>query len=92
MSSRTVLKPCNRDQSFADVPITTDGVETASFLEASDGLVNMFGAFSLNLCFRRTCLMPFIKDLLGTGVFTFVQCDIRSNIAVRPTDIVPRIF
>lgn len=30
-------------QSFADVPITADGVETASFLEASDGLVNMFG-------------------------------------------------
>ena len=32
-----------RMQSFADVPVTSDGVETASFLEASDGLVNMFG-------------------------------------------------
>ena len=33
-----------RIQSFADVLVTTDGVETAAFLEASDGLVNMFGA------------------------------------------------
>lgn len=31
-------------QSFADVPITADGVDTVSFLEASDGLVNMFGS------------------------------------------------
>jgi hypothetical protein len=30
-------------QSFADVPVTSDGVETATFLDASDGLVNMFG-------------------------------------------------
>lgn len=35
----------HRDQSFADVPITDDGIETAQFLEASDGLVNMFGTF-----------------------------------------------
>ncbi|KAF9552440.1 glycolipid transfer protein [Agrocybe pediades] len=49
-------------KSFADVPFTDDGVETASFLEASDGLVQMF-------------------DLLGSGVFGFVQADIRGNIA-----------
>lgn len=30
-------------QSFADVPITDDGVDTVTFLEASDGLVQMFG-------------------------------------------------
>jgi hypothetical protein len=30
-------------QSFADVVVTSDGVETAGFLDASDGLVNMFG-------------------------------------------------
>ncbi|KAF4622224.1 hypothetical protein D9613_008968 [Agrocybe pediades] len=49
-------------KSFADVPFTDDGIETASFLEASDGLVQMF-------------------DLLGSGVFGFVQADIRGNIA-----------
>ncbi|KAJ7260133.1 glycolipid transfer protein domain-containing protein [Mycena rebaudengoi] len=49
-------------KSFADVPITDSGVETDSFLLASDGLVSMF-------------------DLLGSGVFGFVQADIRSNIA-----------
>jgi len=48
-------------KSFADVPVTSDGVETASFLDASDGLVNMF-------------------DLLGIGVFSFVQADLRANI------------
>ncbi|KAI6154374.1 glycolipid transfer protein domain-containing protein [Pisolithus thermaeus] len=50
-------------KSFADVPITEDGVETHSFLEASDGLVKLF-------------------DLLGSGVFAFVQADIRGNIGV----------
>ncbi|EIM79286.1 glycolipid transfer protein [Stereum hirsutum FP-91666 SS1] len=49
-------------KSFADVQIVADGVDSASFLEASDGLVNMF-------------------DLLGSGVFSFVQTDLRNNIA-----------
>ncbi|KAF8066476.1 glycolipid transfer protein domain-containing protein [Lyophyllum atratum] len=49
-------------KSFADVPITEEGIDTQAFLEASDGLVQMF-------------------DLLGSGVFGFVQSDIRSNIA-----------
>ncbi|KAH7922071.1 glycolipid transfer protein [Leucogyrophana mollusca] len=48
-------------KSFADVPISEDGVDTTSFLEASDGLVLLF-------------------DLLGSGVFAFVQSDIRGNI------------
>lgn len=30
-------------QSFADVPITDAGVDTVAFLEASDGLVGLFG-------------------------------------------------
>jgi len=29
-------------KSFVDVPITSDGVETISFLEAADGLMNLF--------------------------------------------------
>ncbi|KAI0332676.1 glycolipid transfer protein [Cubamyces sp. BRFM 1775] len=49
-------------KSFADVPITVDGVDTATFLLASTDFVNMF-------------------DLLGGGVFAFVQNDLRSNIA-----------
>ncbi|KIM78101.1 hypothetical protein PILCRDRAFT_824815 [Piloderma croceum F 1598] len=49
-------------KSFADVPITREGVDTETFLEASDGLVQMF-------------------ELLGSGVFGFVQNDIRSNVA-----------
>ncbi|KAI8996458.1 glycolipid transfer protein [Trametes punicea] len=49
-------------KSFADVPITPDGVDTAAFLLASTDFVNMF-------------------DLLGGGVFAFVQSDLRTNIA-----------
>ncbi|EIW75304.1 glycolipid transfer protein [Coniophora puteana RWD-64-598 SS2] len=48
--------------SFADVPITDDGVVTRPFLEASDGLVKLF-------------------DLLGSGLWAFVQNDIKSNIS-----------
>lgn len=48
-------------KSFADVPITVEGVETSNFLDASEGLVQLF-------------------DLLGSGVFGFVQSDIKGNI------------
>ncbi|PCH44573.1 glycolipid transfer protein [Wolfiporia cocos MD-104 SS10] len=49
-------------KSFADVPITEDGVETALFLLATSDFLNMF-------------------DLLGNGVFGFVQHDLRNNLA-----------
>ncbi|KAF9457616.1 glycolipid transfer protein [Collybia nuda] len=49
-------------KSFADVSVSENGIETESFLEAADGLVQMF-------------------DLLGSGIFGFVQTDIRNNIA-----------
>jgi len=48
-------------KSFADVPITDEGVETASFLVSTTDFLNMF-------------------DLLGAGVFGFVQADLRSNL------------
>ncbi|KAH9988544.1 glycolipid transfer protein [Russula vinacea] len=53
-------------KSFANVPITADGVETFSFLEAADGLMDLFGKY---------------PDLLGGPVFAFVQTDLRNNIA-----------
>ncbi len=34
-----------RIQSFADVPITDAGVDTVAFLEASQGLLGLFGAW-----------------------------------------------
>ncbi|KAI0367570.1 glycolipid transfer protein [Pilatotrama ljubarskyi] len=59
-------------KSFADVPITDAGVDTAAFLLASTDFVNMF-------------------DLLGGGVFAFVQNDLRSNITGvrRRYDVAP---
>jgi hypothetical protein len=37
------LSSYNILQSFEDVPISDEGVDTETFLEASDGLVQMFG-------------------------------------------------
>jgi hypothetical protein len=63
-------------QSFADVPITADGVETVSFLEASDGLVNMFGTLPTQL--QKVTNIDINIDLLGAGIFSFVQMDLRN--------------
>ncbi|KAF9522362.1 glycolipid transfer protein domain-containing protein [Crepidotus variabilis] len=48
-------------KSYVDVPVTDTGVESRSFFEATDGLVQMF-------------------DLFGSGVFGFIQADLKSNI------------
>lgn len=77
--------------------MTDKGVETLPFLEASDGLVDMFGATprstrtsvteDLEVVFETFFILSLScctgLDLLGSGVFGFVQSDIRSNIAVR---------
>ncbi|KAH0583292.1 hypothetical protein H2248_011166 [Termitomyces sp. 'cryptogamus'] len=49
-------------KSFADVPVIAEGIDTKAFLDASDGLIQMF-------------------ELFGPGVFSFIQSDLRSNIA-----------
>ena len=84
-------------QSFADVPITDDGVDTATFLLASTDFVNMFGerdseprarpaptprTLGPHPLTRSLTLTSFRTDLLGGGVFAFVQNDLRSNIGV----------
>ena len=46
-------------QSFANVPITPDGVETTSFLEAADGLMDLFGKFIISSQQLRLSLNPF---------------------------------
>ncbi|OCH96287.1 glycolipid transfer protein [Obba rivulosa] len=48
-------------KSFADVPISHEGVDTPAFLDASADFIHMF-------------------DLIGNGVFGFVQHDLRSNL------------
>jgi hypothetical protein len=46
-------------QSFASIPITPDGVETSSFLEAADGLMDLFGKFIIPSRQLRLSLNPF---------------------------------
>lgn len=45
-------------QSFANVPITLDGVETSVFLEAADGLMDLFGKFIIPSQQLRLSLNP----------------------------------
>ena len=46
-------------QSFANVPITLDGVETSAFLQAADGLMDLFGKFIIPSQQLRLSLNPF---------------------------------
>ena len=68
-------------QSFADVPVTDAGVDTVAFLEASQGVLGLFGA-SAGLLHWYTPHRA--ADLLGSAAFAPVQRDIKGNIAVRP--------
>jgi len=54
-----------RVKSFANVPITDAGVETLAFLEAAEGVVQLFSD----------------KDLLGKPAFSPVKNDMEGNIA-----------
>ena len=65
--------------------MTADGVETISFLEAADGLMDLFGKCSIisSQQYPASFLPGTGEDLLGGPVFAFVQTDLRNNIAVR---------
>ena len=83
-------------KSFADVPITDAGVDTLAFLQASEGVLGLFGTSVLRFC----CVNPLIgcalvviddgtyrhADLLGSAAFTPVQADIKGNITVSLED------
>jgi hypothetical protein len=83
-------------QSFTDVPITDAGVDTLAFLEASEGLLGLFGASALPrlgtthpLTLFRT--LPHGEhiaraDLLGSAALAPVQSDIKGNIVVSWQD------
>jgi hypothetical protein len=72
------------------VPITEDGVDTIAFLEASEGVLALFGTINRLLHdFRRadftttpgTIVVP-IQDLLGATAFGMVIKDMSGNISV----------
>ena len=52
-------KTTSPQQSFVNVLITPDGVETSSFLEAADGLMDLFGKFIIPSQQLRLSLNPF---------------------------------
>lgn len=88
-----------RSQSFVDVPVSADGVDTLQFLEATEGLIKMFGASSAfatgassgqaeergELTRLLACGggRPSRADLLGSTAFTIVQNDMNGNVTVR---------
>jgi hypothetical protein len=53
-------KTTSPQQSFENVLITPDGVETSSFLEAADGLMDLFGKFIIPSQQLRLSLNPFL--------------------------------
>jgi len=55
-----VINHYHAQQSFENVPITADGVETISFLEAADGLMDLFGEFT------ASSLQPYPRSKLNT--------------------------
>ncbi|KAG2012286.1 het-c2 protein [Coprinopsis cinerea AmutBmut pab1-1] len=81
-------------KSFADVTITENGVDTVTFLEASDGLVELFGLFGSAIFeFLQSDLRTQIKgiraryearmDHSGT-LEALVQCDYREESEGKP--------
>ncbi|KAK0476725.1 glycolipid transfer protein [Armillaria novae-zelandiae] len=70
-----------RVKSFADVPVTDAGVDTLAFLEASEGLVGIFGAQNLAILSYHLFNSLDVLDLLGSSAFSVVQADLKGNIA-----------
>jgi Glycolipid transfer protein (GLTP) len=62
-------------RSYEDVQVTSNGINTSQFLEASESLVTLFGTS----VFQRRELTV---DLLGSTAFAVVKNDMNSNIKV----------
>lgn len=63
------------------MPVTEDSIDTLSFLEASTGLVGLFGS---SVPHATSILFSYFRivDLLGSSAFSVVQADLKGNIAV----------
>ena len=62
-------------RSYEDVQVTSNGINTSQFLEASESLVTLFGI----RVFKRRELTV---DLLGSTAFAVVKNDMNGNIKV----------
>ena len=62
-------------RSYEDVQVTSNGINTSQFLEASESLVTLFGT----RVFKRRELTV---DLLGSTAFAVVKNDMNGNIKV----------
>ena len=62
-------------RSYEDVQVTSNGINTSQFLEASESLVTLFGI----RVFKRRELTV---DLLGSTAFAVVKNDMSGNIKV----------
>lgn len=62
--------------------ILAEGVPAPEFLEASDGMLQLFGEDAVECATAELTEGELLSGLLGHGVFSFIQADIRSNIAV----------
>ncbi|EUC59183.1 glycolipid transfer protein HET-c2, partial [Rhizoctonia solani AG-3 Rhs1AP] len=63
-------------KSFVDVPVTDEGVDTASFLDASDGVVELFNHFN------SAAFTPVQSDIKGN------IAKVRARLESHPTESV----
>ncbi|KAJ1302549.1 hypothetical protein OPQ81_002866 [Rhizoctonia solani] len=66
----------NLKKSYVDVPVTDDGVDTASFLDASDGVVELFSHF------QSAAFKPVQSDISGN------IAKVRARLESHPTESV----
>lgn len=69
-------------RSYVDVDIS-NGINTEQFLEATEGVVKLFGKENtVGFKRRKTHLDSFVIDQLGSAAFSPVQSDLNGNIKV----------
>lgn len=69
---------------FQEVLITNEGINTIQFLEATDGLINMFGT-DMTECWKKPSNIGLL-DLFNSPAFAVVQNDLKSNVQVQFKD------
>ena len=71
-------------RSYTDVDIA-NGINTEQFLEATEGVVKLFGKLSFwrSVSFQVRFLTSCCADLLGSAAFSVVQNDMNGNIKVN---------
>lgn len=67
-------------RSYTDVQVTEEGINTEEFLEATDGMINMFGKIIAVIPKFVLIHLMTLLDLFGSSAFSIVQNDMSKNV------------